>query len=96
VEKIRDCDVAAGNDSKKQGECNLMATRELNAARARSECNAYRASFTCLTYKVLDSSKECSKSPHREVVQKHRGFEGCELKKHCAEAGTPELGIPNA
>ena len=96
LKKIHDCDVAAGNDWKKKGECNLMATRELNAARARSECYAYRASFTCLTLKVLDSSNKCSKPPHREEVQKHRGYEACELKNYCKEAGTPELGVPNA
>ena len=96
AQKIHDCDVAAGNDDKKKGQCNVMATRELGAARTRSECNAYRASFTCLTLKVLEPSSPCSKSPHREEVQKHRGYEACELKKQCKEAGTPELGIPNA
>jgi hypothetical protein len=96
VKKIHDCDVAAGDDWNKKGICNQMATRELVGARARSECNAYRASFTCLTLKVLDSSSPCSKSPHREQVQKHRGYDGCELKRQCNEAGTPELGIPNA
>jgi hypothetical protein len=96
AQKIHDCDVAAGNDDKKKGQCNIMATREMTAARARSECNAYRASFTCLTLKVLDPSSKCSKPPHREEVQKHRGYDGCELKKQCKEAGTPELGIPNA
>ena len=96
VKKIRDCDVAAGDDWDKKGKCNLMATRELEAIRKRSECEAYRKSFTCLTLKVLDSKSPCSKPPHREEVQKHRGYEACELKRHCAAAGTPELGIPNA
>ena len=96
VQKIHECDVAAGNDDAKKGKCNQMATRELSAARARSECNAYRVSFTCLTLKVLDPASPCSKPPHREEVQKHRGSEACELKKQCAEAGTPALGIPNA
>lgn len=96
VKKIHDCDVAAGNDWDKKGKCNEMATRELVAARAPSECNAYRASFTCLTLKVLDPSNKCSKPPHRTQVQKHRGYHGCELEKQCREAGTPQLGIPNA
>jgi hypothetical protein len=96
VQKIRDCDVTAGSDWNKKGKCNEMASRELGKAQAGSECEAYRRSFTCLTLKVLDSASPCSKSPHREVVQKHRGFEACEMKKNCGAAGTPELGVPNA
>lgn len=96
VKKLADCDRAAGNDDRKKGECNAMANRELNVARAGSECRAYRRSFTCLTLKVLDPDSPCSKSPDREEVQKHRVYESCELKKHCAEAGTPAAGIPNA
>ncbi len=95
VKKIHDCDVAAGNDWDKKGKCNEMATRELNKINRFSECEAYRKSFTCLTLKVLDSSSPCSKPPHRDEVQKHRGYEGCEMRKACAEAGTPEAGIPN-
>jgi len=48
VKKIHDCDVAAGNDWNKKGKCNEMATRELGEVRAKSECEAYRVSFTCL------------------------------------------------
>lgn len=96
VKKIHDCDVAAGDDWNKKGKCNVMATDELSQARARSECDAYRKSFTCLTYKVLDSSNPCSKPPHRQEVDKHRGYDGCEMKQYCADAGTPEKGIPNA
>jgi hypothetical protein len=96
VKKIHDCDVAAGNDWDKKGKCNQMATRDLGEIRARSECEAYRKSFTCLTLKVLDASSPCSKPPHRDEVQKHRGYDGCGMKKFCAEAGTPEAGIPNA
>jgi hypothetical protein len=96
VKRIHDCDVAAGNDWNKKGKCNEMATRELVSIRARSECEAYRKSFTCLTLKVLDAKNPCSKPPHREQVQKHRGYDGCEMRRQCGEAGTPELGIPNA
>lgn len=95
VKKIHDCDVAAGSDWDKKGKCNEMATRELTGVRLRSECEAYQKSFTCLTLKILDSKNPCSKPPHREQIQKHRGFEGCEMKRYCAEAGTPEAGIPN-
>ncbi len=95
VKKIHDCDVAAGDDWDKKGKCNLMATRELMEANRSSECEAYRKSFTCLTLKVIDPSSPCSKPPHRDEVQKHRGYEGCEMKKTCAEAGTPEAGIPS-
>ncbi|HET7272106.1 MAG TPA: hypothetical protein VFI90_13595 [Rubrobacter sp.] len=95
VKRIHDCDVAAGSDWDKKGKCNEMATRELVAIRARSECEAYRKSFTCLTLKVLDAKSPCSKPPHREQVQKHRGYEGCEMRRYCGEAGTPELGVPN-
>ncbi|MDF0677315.1 MAG: hypothetical protein P0120_23710 [Nitrospira sp.] len=95
VKKIHDCDVAAGSDWDKKGKCNEMATRELTGVRLRSECEAYQKSFTCLTLKILDSKSPCSKPPHREQIQKHRGFEGCEMKRYCAEAGTPEVGIPN-
>lgn len=95
VKRIHDCDVAAGNDWDKKEKC-AEINRELVAARARSECRAYRRSFTCLTYKILDSSNPCSKSPHREEIQKHRGYEACEMKRQCADAGTPEAGIPNA
>lgn len=96
VKRIHDCDVAAGSDWDKKGKCNEMATRELAAVRARSECEAYRKSFPCLTLKVLDAKNPCSKPPSREEVQKHRGYEGCEMRRWCGEAGTPELGIPNA
>lgn len=96
VKKIHDCDAAAGDDWNKKGKCNAMATKELSAARARSECEAYQKSFTCLTLKVLDPSSPCSKSPHREEVQKHRGYDGCALKKNCADAGIPHAGIPNS
>jgi hypothetical protein len=95
VKRIHECDVAAGGDWDKKGKCNEMATRELVAVRARSECEAYRKSFTCLTLKVLDAKNPCSKPPHREEVQKHRGYEGCEMKRQCGEAGTPDLGVPN-
>ncbi len=95
VKKIRDCDVAAGKDWDKKEKCNEMATHELNKINKLSECEAYRKSFTCLTLKILDPSSPCSKQPHRDEVQKHRGYEGCEMKKYCAEAGTPEAGIPN-
>ena len=96
VKRIHECDVAAGGDWDKKGKCNEMATRELAAVRARSECEAYRRSFTCLTLKILDAKNPCSKPPHREEVQKHRGYEGCEMRRQCGEAGTPELGVPNA
>jgi hypothetical protein len=96
VKKIHDCDVAAGSDWDKKGKCNEMATHEMSEIRSRSECEAYRKSFTCLTLKILDSQSPCSKPPHRDEVQKHRGYEGCEMKGHCKEAGTPEAGIPNA
>jgi hypothetical protein len=96
VKMIHECDVAAGNDWEKKGKCNEMANRDLAAIQKRSECEAYRKSFTCLTLKVLDSKSPCSKPPHRDEVQKHRGYEACEMKRYCAEAGTPELGIPNA
>jgi hypothetical protein len=96
VKKIHECDVAAGNDWDKKGKCNEMATRELAAIQKRSECEAYRKSFTCLTLKFLDSNGPCSKPPNRDEVQKHRGYEACEMKRHCAAAGTPELGVPNA
>lgn len=95
VKRIHECDVAAGGDWDKKGKCNEMATRELAAVRARSECEAYRKSFTCLTLKILDAKNPCSKPPHREEVQKHRGYEGCEMRRQCGEAGTSELGIPN-
>lgn len=95
VKKIHDCDVAAGKDWDKIEKCNEMATHELNKITKFSECEAYRKSFTCLTLKVLDSSSPCSKKPHRDEVQRHRGYEGCEMKKYCSEAGTPEAGIPN-
>ncbi len=71
-----------------------MATRELNKINRFSECEAYRKSFTCLTLKVLDPSNPCSKPPHRDEVQKHRGYEGCEMKKACAEAETLRLESP--
>ena len=96
MKKIHDCDVAAGNDWDKKGKCSEMATRELADFRNHSECEAYRTSFTCLTLKILDSTSHCSKSPHRDEVQKHRGYEACEMKNYCAAAGTPEAGIPNA
>jgi hypothetical protein len=96
VKKIHDCDVAAGNDWDKKEKCNQMATRELGEIRARSECEAYRKSFTCLTLKVLDSTSLCSKPRHRDEVQKHRGYDVCEMRRYCADAGTPEAGIPNA
>jgi hypothetical protein len=95
VKRIHECDVAAGSDWDKKGKCNEMATRELAAVRARSECEAYRKSFTCLTLKILDAKNPCSKPPHREEVQKHRGYEACEMRRQCGEAGTPELGVPN-
>jgi hypothetical protein len=95
VQRIHECDVAAGSDWDKKGKCNEMATRELAAIHKRSECEAYRKSFTCLTLKVLDSNSPCSKLSHRDEVQKHRGYEACEMRRYCAEAGTPELGIPN-
>jgi hypothetical protein len=96
VKMIHECDVAAGSDWEKKGKCNEMASHDLAAIQKRSECEAYRKSFTCLTLKVLDSKSPCSKRPHRDEVQKHRGYEACEMKRYCAEAGTPELGIPNA
>ncbi|MFT3768133.1 MAG: hypothetical protein QM820_22000 [Minicystis sp.] len=96
LKKIHACDVAARNDPKKQGECNALSNAELPKAQHQTECNAYRASYTCLTAKLLDSSSPCSKSPHREEIQKHRGYEACELKNQCKEAGRPNEGIPNA
>jgi hypothetical protein len=95
VKKIAECDKAAGSNWDKKGQCNAMASRELQAIRNRSECEAYQKSFTCLTLKVLDSNSPCSKPPHRDEVQKHRGYDGCEMKRYCADAGTPEAGIPN-
>lgn len=94
VKKIHECDMAAGNDWKKIGECNAMATRELNEPLHKWECEAYQKSFTCLTLKILDAKNPCSKPLHFDVIQKHRGYESCEMKKHCKEAGTPEAGIP--
>jgi hypothetical protein len=96
VKRIHECDVSAGTDWDKKGKCNQMATRELAEIHNRSECEAYRQSFTCLTLKVLDTTSPCSKAPHREEVQKQRGYEGCEMKSYCGAAGTPELGVPNA
>src|SRR3989337_1071522 len=94
VTKIHECDMAAGNDRKQIEECNAMANRELNEPLHKWECEAYQKSFTCLTLKILDAKNPCSKPPHFEVIQKHRGYESCEMKKHCKEAGTPEAGIP--
>jgi hypothetical protein len=96
VERIHACDVAAGDDWQKKGRCNDLANKELAAIQKRSECEAYRASFTCLTLKILDAANPCSKPPHRDEIQKHRGSEACEMKNWCAEAGTPALGVPNA
>ena len=95
VKEIHDCDAAAGSDWNKKGKCNQLATKGLEEAREKSECAAYQKSFTCLTLKILDPKDPCSKSPHRDEIQRHRQSEGCELKKHCAAAGTPEAGIPN-
>lgn len=96
VKKIHQCDVAAGNDSKKLAQCNLLANEEWTRKGRwhRWECEAYRKSFTCLTLKILDSKSPCSRSPHRDEIKKHRGYEACELKRNCTEAGTPKLGIP--
>jgi hypothetical protein len=96
LRRIHACDVAAGNDPKKQGECTLLSNRELLRIQAQTECNAYRTSFTCLTLKLLDPDSPCSKAPHREEIQQHRGYEACELKTRCAEAGRPNEGIPNS
>ncbi len=96
VAKIAACDRDAGDDPKKSGDRNVMATRELNAELEPGECAAYRQSFTCLTLSLLDRASPCSREPSRSEIQKHRGYEGCELRNHCTEAGTPELGVPNA
>lgn len=96
VEKIAACDRDAGDDPAKSGACNEMATRELFAERSPGECAAYRQSFTCLTLGLLDPASPCSREPSRSQVQKHRGYEGCELHNYCTSAGTPELGVPNA
>jgi hypothetical protein len=96
VERIHRCDVAAGDDWDKIGQCNAMATKSLADEHAPGECAAYRRSFTCLTLKLLDPASPCSKSPSKEEIQKHRGYESCEMRNYCASAGTPELGVPNA
>ncbi|MEP6844386.1 MAG: hypothetical protein ABI861_00210 [Panacibacter sp.] len=95
VKKIHDCDVAAGQDWNKKEKCNEMSNTEFNEAVQKSECRAYGKGYTCLTLKILDSKDKCSKSPHKEEIQKHRKYEACELKQHCADAGTPQAGIPN-
>lgn len=96
VERIHRCDVAAGDDPDKSGVCNAMATKALFEEHAPGECAAYRRSFTCLTLKLLDPANPCSKGASREEIQKHRGYESCELRNYCTEAGTPALGVPNA
>lgn len=98
VKKVHACDMAAGNDPEKSGQCNLMWNQTVNKPGQLQtwECEAYRKSFTCLTLKILDAKSPCSKSPHREEIQKHRKYEACEMKRHCKEAGTPELGVPLA
>jgi hypothetical protein len=96
VERIHRCDLAAGNDWDKIGECNSMTTKLLADEHAPGECAAYRRSFTCLTLKLLDPASPCSKGASRDEIQKHRGYESCEMRNYCATAGTPELGVPNA
>ena len=98
VEKVHACDVTAGNDAQKSEQCNLMWNQEVSKPGQvqKWECEAYQKSFTCLTLKILDSTSTCSKSPHREEIQKHRKYEACEMKRYCKEAGTPEAGIPVA
>ncbi len=96
VRQIHECDVVAGTDWTRKERCNELSNRILPAIRAKTECNAYRQSFTCLTLKLLDSASPCSRSPHREEVQKHRRYDSCHMRENCAEAGTPELGVPNA
>lgn len=94
LKQIRDCDVAADTDAKKE-RCNALSNRLLLDERAPGECAAYARSFTCLTLALIDPQNPCSKSPHKEEIQKHRGYESCEMKNYCKEAGTPELGFPN-
>lgn len=96
VKRIAACDREAGDHPEKAGRCNAMATRDLAAEHAPGECAAYRRSFTCLTLKLLDPASPCSKSPGKEEIQKHRGYEGCEMRNYCTSAGTRELGVPNA
>jgi hypothetical protein len=96
LREIADCDNAAGDDERKKGECNALSNSMLPQIKAQTECNAYRASYTCLTLKETNSKSPCSRSPHKEVVRKHRGYESCELAKHCRDAGRPAEGIPNS
>lgn len=95
VKKIHDCDVAAGQDWNKKEKCNEISNKELTEIAKKSECRAYSKSYTCLTLKMLNSADKCSKSPHKEEIQKHRKYEACELKQHCANADIPQAGIPN-
>jgi len=94
VKKIHDCDVAAGDDWDKKGKCSEMSNKELPFMVNKSECKAYRKSYSCLTLKLLDSNSPCSKSPHKEKINEHRQSEACELKERCTAAGTPHEGIP--
>jgi hypothetical protein len=87
LKEIRACDVAAGNDDAKQGECNRLSNSKLPKVQQDTECNAYRVSYTCLTLEALDSKGPCSKSPHREEIRKHRAYEACELAKSRAARG---------
>ncbi len=94
IKKIHECDVRAGNDWGKKGKCNKLA-QELIEVHEQSECRAYKKSFFCLGLKMRYSKNQCSKSPHREAIQKHMVYELCEMKKHCALAGTPIKDILN-
>jgi len=91
VKRIHECDKASAGNPEKEGDCNALATKLL-APVDRMECEAYRKSFTCLTLKVLNSASPCSKPPHLAEIQKHRGYDACEMKTRCTDAGTPELG----
>ena len=95
LRRIRQCDVEAGNDPKKQDDCTMLSNRELLGEVEPGECAAYQKSFTCLTLKILDANSPCSKPPLRDEIQKHRQRESCELRQHCAAAKTPGAGIPN-
>ena len=95
LRRIRQCDVEAGNDPKKQDDCTALSNRELLGEVEPGECAAYQKSYTCLTLKILDAASPCSKPPLRDEIQKHRQRESCELQQHCTAAKTPGAGIPN-
>jgi hypothetical protein len=93
LKQVHDCDAVATTEAEK-GRCNQLSNQLLPKERAAGECAAYVRSFTCLTLSLLDPQSPCSKSPHKEEIQKHRGYEACEMRNYCHEAGTPELGFP--